>query len=109
MMSTENHGVMMQSLLNYFMHRRNPMYGGDRYQKRSRHGSKRARGILDRLGGYNKAIIRAQIRESKRTPSPATPTSSTFRDGSRRKHYRVWSDGSYRLMQATGRRTIMSY
>ncbi len=66
------------------------------------------RGSKGKHSGERKVpvMMRLWLREGKREGTPATPTRSTFVDQNRHKSYRVFSDGSYRLMKQTGRRII---
>ena len=51
--------------------------------------------------------LRLYLRAQKRVVVPAEPTTSTFRSRDGKKSYRVFSDGSYRLMKMEkGRRII---
>ena len=53
---------------------------------------------------FGKSAYRLCLREKRRTIKPVTETSGSVKIGG--KHYRVWSDGSHRLMRTGKRRLI---
>ena len=58
-----------------------------------------------KLAFYGKAMYRRYKRAKAWVAVFSKPTSTTFRD-SKGRGYRVWSDGSYRLMVQTGRKVV---
>lgn len=83
-----------------------PFWQRNRWGKKRKVG--RHEGII-KSGFFAKAAYRCYMRAKYRPPAiPAAPTRKSFMSSDGRRSYRVWSDGSIRVMKATGKRKLVA-